>query len=185
MSQTQEPISTPKEMGLVKHLSTRNRQLDWKQQANKTARLTAIKMFLTCDRIGEMAGQYVMECGGFFAPRKTMTYIADYTNKKGVTNKHHFNPNGNFVGSVKKLGEVPVECDYNCLITEEWISALELSAQYDLTKCDGVSIPRKERLTDRVRASDLIIAVPVVSKGKVIKVKKVKRKAKGKAKLGQ
>ena len=182
MSQTTEPQTTGKEMGLIKHLSTRNRQLDWKQQANIKGRMEAIKMFLEIDQqiqgpaFGYEAGEYILRCGGFFAPRKAMTYIDDYTNKKGKTNQHHFNPNGNFVGSVHKLGPEPVECEYNCHITEDWIDQFELTAQYDLAKCDGISVPRKARTTTRVRASDLVVAVPIPGKGKVKKVKKIKRK---------
>ena len=37
------------------------------------------------------------------------TIIDDYTNKKGRTSKAHFNINGKYIGSVYKLGNLPIK----------------------------------------------------------------------------
>lgn len=42
-------------------------------------------------------------------PYKGKSEIRDYTNKRGYTSKAHFNGNS-YIGSVKKLGTVPVDC---------------------------------------------------------------------------
>ena len=133
---------SPKEMGLIKHLSTRNRQLSWKEQANITARMTAVQMFCKIDT--DLAVEYILEVGGFFAQKTAKTEIKEYTNKKGVTNLHHFNPNGNFVGSVHKLGPDPIDCEYNALITSSWWNPTTKN-RYDIAKCDGVMIPKKAK----------------------------------------
>ena len=43
--------------------------------------------------------------------RMTMEYsnIAQYTNAKGISHDAHFNPRGKYIGSVKKLGSVPIQ----------------------------------------------------------------------------
>jgi hypothetical protein len=128
---------TGKEMGLIKHLSTRNRQLSWKEQANIKARVTAIQMFCKIDI--QLAVDYILEVGGFFAQKKAMTEVKEYTNKKGKVSLHHFNPNDNFVGSVHKLGPEPIECEYNALISTDWWNG----KGFDIAKCDGISVPRK------------------------------------------
>ena len=38
-----------------------------------------------------------------------LTTIGDYTNKKGVVSQAHFNNNGSYMGSVRKLGLVPIK----------------------------------------------------------------------------
>ena len=43
-------------------------------------------------------------------PYKGLTEIRDYTNKKGVTSKAHFN-GGCYMGSVKQKGAKPIPCD--------------------------------------------------------------------------
>ena len=40
-----------------------------------------------------------------------LTTIGDYTNKKGVVSQAHFNNNGSYMGSVRKLGLVPIKCE--------------------------------------------------------------------------
>jgi hypothetical protein len=37
------------------------------------------------------------------------TTIKKYTNKKGVSHDAHFNARGKYMGSVKKLGPVPIQ----------------------------------------------------------------------------
>ena len=37
--------------------------------------------------------------------------IKDYTNKRGVVSKAHYSAYGNYIGSVKKLGDKPIKVD--------------------------------------------------------------------------
>lgn len=47
------------------------------------------------------------------------TTIAEYTNKKGVKSLAHYTANGNYLGTVKALGETPVHYEGNFRITQE------------------------------------------------------------------
>lgn len=52
-----------------------------------------------------------------------LTTIKDYTNLKGETKPAHFNHNGTYVGSTKKLGNEPVGYVGHFRITEEYFEA--------------------------------------------------------------
>tara|TARA_R110000787_G_C13177826_1_gene421478 strand:+ start:175 stop:594 length:420 start_codon:yes stop_codon:yes gene_type:complete len=53
-------------------------------------------------------------------PYKGLTEIKDYTNKKGVVSKAHFNCN-RYMGSVKQNGDKPIACDkYEVPNREGW-----------------------------------------------------------------
>ena len=104
---------TPKEKGLIKHLSRRNYQLEEKQEDLYTAIWVALKMLHSCGgdvyeyakgtRLGDDAWG--------------MTHIGDYVNKKGYTSQAHYNPNNKYIGSVNKMGNKPVKCLYWTHIT--------------------------------------------------------------------
>jgi hypothetical protein len=47
------------------------------------------------------------------------TTIAEYTNKKGVKSLAHYTANGNYLATVKSLGETPVHYEGNFRITQE------------------------------------------------------------------
>ena len=110
-----EPISTPKEMGLIKGLSKRNSQLGWERMKTKRLTETGLKLLAA-------AGGDVYEFGiqaDLWAKAKGKTHIDEYTNKKGKTSQVHYNPNGKYIGTVNKLGTEPVDCYYNTPINRE------------------------------------------------------------------
>jgi hypothetical protein len=100
--------STPKERGLIKSLSKRNRQLSWQCNRNDLVIKTALRLLHAA---GGDVYQFATEAQ-VWAETKGKTHIGEYTNKKGVTSLAHFNPNSTYVGSVKKLGINPIDCQY-------------------------------------------------------------------------
>ena len=105
-----------KEMGLIKHLSTRNTQLKWEGDKSTNLMKTALNMLWVFGIRGadttqpDMVAHYILDTGEFCGYKNVMSYIGNYTNKKGVTTLAHYNPNNTYIGSVKKLGDKPVAC---------------------------------------------------------------------------
>jgi hypothetical protein len=108
---TQTAEKSGKEMGLIKHLSQRNTQLGWKTTECELAISAALRM-LTIYAPEDAIFEYAWNIRLF---RKTwgLTHIDDYTNKRGITFKAHFNPNNKFICKVKEEGEEPKEVLYN------------------------------------------------------------------------
>lgn len=99
---------TPKEKGLIKHLSRRNYQLEETKEELNTAIEIALKMLHSCGGdVYEYAKEMKM-CGKAYG----MSHIGDYVNKKGHTSKAHYNPNNTYIGSVNRKGNKPVKCLY-------------------------------------------------------------------------
>ena len=106
---------TPKEMGLIKHLSRRNHQLKASRKDVKDLYTNALKMIY---ELGGDVFEYAIKTeieGKAYA----MSVIGDYTNKKGIISKVHYNKNGYFIGSVKKLGDEPIPALYQTKICKE------------------------------------------------------------------
>jgi hypothetical protein len=107
-TQNTPQVNTPsgKEMGLIKHLSCRNRQLKWSQddlEESQNVAKTMLYEFGGADavfdyhhRLGHMEKAY------------EPTIIDDYTNKKGHTTKAHFTINGRYYGAVRTHGTKPI-----------------------------------------------------------------------------
>ena len=102
---------TGKECGLIKHLGIRNHQLHRETDAHKKAVKVAMIMIYKntpAMRTGEhMVLEYLRQTDTWLKAW-CLTTIDEYTNKKGVVSMVHYNQNGNYVGSVKKLGEEPI-----------------------------------------------------------------------------
>ena len=115
MSNTIETQPTGKEQGLIKHLSIRNYQLREQEKETSKAMLLAVKMIAEC---GGDPFDYVekMEVEAMIEEYST---IGDYTNKKGVVSKAHFNSNKTYVGSVKKKGDKPILTRYKGIISRK------------------------------------------------------------------
>jgi|DEB0MinimDraft_10_1074344.scaffolds.fasta_scaffold09173_6 hypothetical protein len=125
---TTEPTS--KEMGLIKHLSRRNYQLENTKEDLENALRTALSM--------------IHECGGdvFLYAKKNdlrekgwaMTHIGEYKNKKGIVSLVHYTPNNYYFGSIKKLGDKPIECFTYIKITREKFRYNEKTNWFDAIK---------------------------------------------------
>ena len=105
MNSQQENL-TSKEKGLIKHLSTRNYQLDSSDLLNKQLMEKSSKTIMKyggVDAIKEFRIDYGKSEKGWCP-----TTIRDYTNKKGFVSKAHYTKFGKYYGSVKKLGNEPV-----------------------------------------------------------------------------
>jgi len=98
--------TTGKEMGLIKHLSARNRQLNWAAESKAKFATTALDMIHS---LGGDVFEYATRIE-LWAEVKSFTRIGDYTNKNGIVSQAHFNPNGKYLGSTKKLGNEPKTC---------------------------------------------------------------------------
>jgi hypothetical protein len=102
-------------MGLIKHLSRRNYQLEASQKNVEDLYKNALQMiyelggdvFDYAERIGSVGKAY------------GMSVIQDYYNKKGVMSLIHINKNGYYIGSVKKLGNEPIPALYQTKICKE------------------------------------------------------------------
>jgi len=98
--------NTPKERGLLKNLSRRNRQLKWTTDELDISRLVAKNMIYRLGG-GKVLYEYLVatETG---AKEYKLSKIKDYTNKKGITSKAHFTQNGHYYGSVRTHGDTPI-----------------------------------------------------------------------------
>ena len=104
MNSQQENL-TSKEKGLIKHLSTRNYQLDSSDLLNKQLMEKSSKTIMKyggVDAIKEFRIDYGKSEKGWCP-----TTIRDYTNKKGFKSLAHFNGN-KYIGSVKANGKTPI-----------------------------------------------------------------------------
>jgi len=143
-TQTQNDFPTGKEAGLIKHLSRRNRQLEFSQNETKRTARAALEAMVSHSIAHEVIAKFIVSSEIFWAEKqKAMTTIRDYTNKKGVTSRVHYTPNGRWYGTTKKYGEEPVECEYNRLITSEWATG-NWYWDYDITNITGTRIQKKE-----------------------------------------
>jgi ribosomal protein L9 len=106
---------TSKEMGLIKHLSNRNHQLHSSEKNAEDFYKNALKMIYELD--GDVF-TYAYRCR-ILGKAYGMSKIADYTNKKGELSKVHYNKNGCYMGSVKKLGKEPIPVLYQTGICKE------------------------------------------------------------------
>lgn len=55
--------------------------------------------------------------------------IKPYTNAKGVSHDAHFNANGKYIGSVKKMGSKPIKVQKpviaECMLMDDYVKKLE------------------------------------------------------------
>ena len=128
MSKTIE-TATGKEQGLIKHLSIRNRQLKEQEEQTSKAMKIAVKMIADC---GGDVFDYIEEMKVGVEIQEYST-IGDYTNKKGVVSKAHFNSKKTYVGSVKVKGDKPILTCYWGIISRkthtfngEWFKKIPL-----------------------------------------------------------
>ena len=114
--------TTDKELGLMKYLGLRKRQLEVTRTALELATLHGCRMIYdskTCHSEGEKSVlEYRMRCGGQ-AEAYIKTRIGVYENKKGQKSMAHFSIYNNYLGSIKKLGERPVHMLQWVEITKE------------------------------------------------------------------
>jgi hypothetical protein len=98
--------NTPKEKGLIKNLSRRNRQLQWTTDELSMTRAVAKNMIYRLGGEQELYN-YLVAIDTRTKAYK-LTEIGDYTNKKGITSKAHYTQNGNYYGSVRTHGDTPI-----------------------------------------------------------------------------
>ena len=115
MSTKTAPQPTPKEMGLLKVASAKK----WENKKLEEDLAKAHQVAL--DIISKSGGdvfEYAkrLDLGG---RAKGWSTIKPYTNKKGFTSDAHYNPNNNYIGSVRAKGKEPIECDYWTTITAD------------------------------------------------------------------
>ena len=103
---TEQTAPTGKEMGLIKHLSCRNRQLKWTQDDLQEAHSVAKTMLYELG--GEDAIFEYHHKLDHSEKAYEPTIIDNYINKKGITSLAHYSIHGNYLGSVKKMGAEPV-----------------------------------------------------------------------------
>tara|TARA_R110000868_G_C10318049_1_gene712829 strand:+ start:9 stop:458 length:450 start_codon:yes stop_codon:yes gene_type:complete len=102
---------TGKECGLIKHLGRRNYQLSNEIDAHKKAVNIAMLMIYKTTpamRTGEHMVLEYLRLTDTWLNAYVLTTIDEYENKKGVVSMVHYNQNGKYVGSVKKLGDTPI-----------------------------------------------------------------------------
>ena len=108
---------TPKEMGLIKHLSFRNYQL-----RDKTEMLNE-SIILACKMLWDIGGEEqvkIYRCGlGGWEKAFQLTNISEYTNKKGMVHHAHFTQQGKYVGTTNKLGNIPIYTLQYVFISED------------------------------------------------------------------
>jgi len=110
-----DEITTPKEMGLIKHLSKRNYQLEASNKYVEDLYKNALKMIY---ELGGDVFDYAIKTetkGKAYG----MSVIGKYYNKKGVMSFVHYNKNGYYVGSIKQLGDEPIPALYQTKICKE------------------------------------------------------------------
>jgi len=115
---------TGKEMGLIKGLSKRNRQLSWAEEDKINLMKSAIETIIEISRtltngrrIKKFIADYIIKSGQFYGLFKGTTTIGVYTNKRGVRSQVHFKTNGQYLGTCKKYGDTPIDCYYMKRIT--------------------------------------------------------------------
>ncbi len=107
MSSTDHTVEiTGKEMGLIKNLSQRNRQLKWTKDDLELSQNVAKEMLYTLGGSQSVFSYHIKL--GHWDKAYEPTYIGDYTNKKGFVSKAHFTISDTYYGSVRKLGTSPV-----------------------------------------------------------------------------
>ena len=97
---------TPKERGLIKHLSRRNHQLWDKKKELIESYYIAIKMFSEIDI--DLVWKYI-EKVNIWEKGWAYTTIDDYVNKSGKIHKAHFNKNNKYIGTTKEYGNEPIK----------------------------------------------------------------------------
>jgi hypothetical protein len=113
---TNNENTTPKEMGLIKHLSRRNFQLEASQNYVNDLYKNALQMIY---ELGGDVFDYAEKCGSV-GKAYGMSVINQYHNKKGERKADaHYNKNGYYIGSIKTLGNEPIPALYQTKICKE------------------------------------------------------------------
>ena len=114
---TEQQQTTGKEMGLIKSLSARNGELFNTKEKMNTIHTTATRSIY---KYGGIAGiwEYMNEVKIWGICLK-LSVIKEYKNKKGYVSLSHFNQNGKYFNSVKKLGDKPIMIETGCVINKE------------------------------------------------------------------
>ena len=108
---------TGKEMGLIKSLSARNCELfNIKEKMDIIYKTACLSIY----KYGGIIGiwEYMDEVKIWGIGLK-LSEIKEYKNKKGYVSLSHYNMNGKYFGSVKKLGDKPIMVETGCYITKE------------------------------------------------------------------
>ena len=134
---------TGKEMGLIKGLSKRNRQLSWAEEQKVSLMKSAIETIIEISKTliatpktsKTFIADYIIKTGQFYGLFKGMTTIGVYKNKRGFESQVHFKTNGEYYGTCKKYGDTPIETFYMKRITET-NTAEEIMEQFNFPGID-------------------------------------------------